>query len=61
MKRPVIGLTLDSEPAGGYSNLPWYAIRENYCGRGDPGGRAASPCCRTNPNTRRIISIASTG
>ncbi len=32
MKRPVIGLTLDSEPAGGYSNLPWYAIRENYCG-----------------------------
>ena len=32
MKRPLIGLTLDSEPAGGYSNLPWYAIRENYCG-----------------------------
>ena len=32
MKRPVIGLTLDSEPAGGYSGQPWYAIRENYCG-----------------------------
>ena len=32
MKRPVIGLTLDSEPAGGYSGSPWYAIRENYCG-----------------------------
>ncbi|HVJ52189.1 MAG TPA: gamma-glutamyl-gamma-aminobutyrate hydrolase family protein [Aliidongia sp.] len=33
MPRPVtIGLTLDSEPPGGYSKFPWYAIRENYCG-----------------------------
>ncbi len=32
MQRPVIGLTLDSEPPGGYSGQPWYAIRENYCG-----------------------------
>lgn len=30
-KRPVIGLTLDSESPGGYSSLPWYALRENYC------------------------------
>jgi putative glutamine amidotransferase len=30
-RRPVIGVTLDSEPAGGYSKLPWYALRENYC------------------------------
>ncbi|MBM3570965.1 MAG: gamma-glutamyl-gamma-aminobutyrate hydrolase family protein [Alphaproteobacteria bacterium] len=30
-KRPVIGLTLDAEPPGGYSKQPWYAIRENYC------------------------------
>ena len=29
--RPRIGLTLDAEPPGGYSRLPWYAIRENYC------------------------------
>ena len=29
--RPLIGITLDSEPPGGYSNLPWYALRENYC------------------------------
>jgi len=28
---PVIGITLDSEAAGGYSSLPWYALRENYC------------------------------
>ena len=31
MAQPVIGLTLDSEPPGGYSGEPWYAIRENYC------------------------------
>jgi putative glutamine amidotransferase len=30
-KRPVIGLTLDAELPGGYSKMPWYAIRENYC------------------------------
>lgn len=29
-KRPLIGITLDSEQPGGYSNLPWYALRENY-------------------------------
>lgn len=28
--RPVIGVTLDCEPAGGWSKLPWYAIRQNY-------------------------------
>jgi len=32
MAQPIIGLTLDSEPPGGYSKThPWYAIRENYC------------------------------
>ncbi len=30
MAQPVIGITLDREPAGGYANLPWYALRENY-------------------------------
>ena len=29
-RRPLIGLTLDSEPAGGWSRLPWYALRQNY-------------------------------
>ena len=31
MSIPVIGITVDSEPAGGYAKLPWYALRENYC------------------------------
>lgn len=29
-QRPCIGLTLDSEAPGGYSKLPWYALRQNY-------------------------------
>jgi len=28
--RPVIGVTLDAEKPGGYSNFPWYALRANY-------------------------------
>ena len=28
--RPLIGLTLDAEPAGGWSKYPWYALRQNY-------------------------------
>jgi putative glutamine amidotransferase len=28
--RPIIGITLDSEPPGGYSAMPWYALRRNY-------------------------------
>ena len=30
MKKPIIGMTLDLEPAGGYSPYPWYALRRNY-------------------------------
>jgi putative glutamine amidotransferase len=31
MSLPLIGITLDSEPAGGWSKMPWYALRQNYC------------------------------
>ncbi|MEQ8389061.1 MAG: gamma-glutamyl-gamma-aminobutyrate hydrolase family protein [Alphaproteobacteria bacterium] len=31
-RRPVIGVTVDSEAPGGYSKFPWYALRENYAG-----------------------------
>lgn len=27
---PLVGVTLDDEPAGGYSRFPWYALRRNY-------------------------------
>ncbi|MBW4089486.1 MAG: gamma-glutamyl-gamma-aminobutyrate hydrolase family protein [Proteobacteria bacterium] len=29
-RRPLIGVTLDAEPPGGYSAYPWYALRRNY-------------------------------
>lgn len=29
-RRPLIGLTLDAEPAEGWSKYPWYALRQNY-------------------------------
>jgi putative glutamine amidotransferase len=38
MKTPAIGITLDSEEAGGYSKYPWYALRENYAGAIAAGG-----------------------
>ncbi len=30
VKKPLIGVTLDAEPPGGYSAYPWYALRANY-------------------------------
>jgi len=30
-QKPIIGLTLDAESPGGYSTMPWYALRANYC------------------------------
>ncbi|MBI3445315.1 MAG: gamma-glutamyl-gamma-aminobutyrate hydrolase family protein [Magnetospirillum sp.] len=27
---PIIGITLDAEEPGGYSRMPWYALRKNY-------------------------------
>lgn len=38
MTIPTIGLTLDSEEPGGYSNQPWYAVRQNYCASVDRAG-----------------------
>ncbi len=31
-KKPLIGITLDAEAPGGYSQYPWYALRANYAG-----------------------------
>lgn len=30
VQKPLIGITLDSRPAGNYSSAPWYALRRNY-------------------------------
>lgn len=31
MTPPRIGITLDGEAGGGWSDMPWYALRQNYC------------------------------
>ena len=31
-RKPLIGITLDAEPPGGYAMYPWYALRSNYAG-----------------------------
>lgn len=31
MPKPLIAITLDAESSGGYSKMPWYALRQNYC------------------------------
>ncbi len=30
-EKPLIGITLDAQDSGGYSQYPWYALRQNYC------------------------------
>jgi len=30
-QKPLIGISMDAEGPGGYSNFPWYVVRENYC------------------------------
>ncbi|MFH1804997.1 MAG: gamma-glutamyl-gamma-aminobutyrate hydrolase family protein [Pseudomonadota bacterium] len=42
-KKPVIGITLDSEQPGGYSKFPWYALRENYAGAVTAAGGIPMP------------------
>ncbi|MFV9875802.1 MAG: gamma-glutamyl-gamma-aminobutyrate hydrolase family protein [Rickettsiales endosymbiont of Dermacentor nuttalli] len=29
--KPIIGITIDSEEQGWYSEFPWYELRQNYC------------------------------
>ena len=59
MSRPVIGITLDSEKPGCYSNLPWYALRQNYTDAVAEAGafHCRYPTSRTRPTP---ISISLT-
>lgn len=43
--KPLIGITLDHEEGGEgkYSRMPWYALRENYCGAIDHLGAIPIP------------------
>jgi len=58
MAQPVIGLTLDSEPPGGYSKThPWYALRENYCTAvAAAGGGVAALWAEAERPVRRAVT-----
>ena len=55
MKKPIIGITLDSEEPGGYSKFPWYAIRKNYLHSIETFGGMPFPLFHSLQNTKNII------
>lgn len=57
MKKPIIGITLDYEAAGGYSKFPWYAIRHNYLNTIDKLGGIPFPLLHSNKNINEIFKI----
>ncbi|MGQ5720398.1 hypothetical protein [Pseudochrobactrum asaccharolyticum] len=53
--RPIIGVTLDSEEGGGFSDSPWYAIRQNYLSCLEEAGGGAD-CAAASGRTGRELS-----
>ena len=54
---PVIGITVDHEEPGGYSSLPWYALRENYAGAVTRAGGLAVLLPHETGQVERYLSI----
>ena len=57
MKKPIIGITLDNEEPGNYSNFPWYAIRKNYLHAIEKYGGIPFPLIHSRTNIKNFISI----
>ena len=57
MKKPIIGITLDSENSGNYSKFPWYAIRHNYLHSIETYGGIPFPLLYSEKNINKIFSI----
>ena len=57
MKKPIIGITLDSEDPGQYSKFPWYAIRKNYLDSIEQSGGIPFPILHSSKNIKNIFSI----
>ena len=57
MKKPIIGITLDSEEPGQYSKFPWYAIRKNYLHSIEKFGGIPFPLYHSTINLHDILSI----
>ena len=57
MKKPIIGITLDSEESGQYSKFPWYAIRKNYLFSIEKFGGIPSPLFHSLASIPDILSM----
>ena len=57
MKKPIIGITLDSEDSGQYSKFPWYAIRKNHLHSIEKLGGIPFPLFHSLTNLQDIFSI----
>ena len=57
MKKPIIGITLDSELPGGYSKFPWYAIRKNYLHCVEKFNGIPFPLFHSKKNFKKIMSL----
>jgi len=57
MKKPIIGITLDSEESGQYSKFPWYAIRKNHLLSIEKFGGIPFPLFHSLASLRDILSM----
>ena len=57
MKKPLIGITLDSEEPGNYSKFSWYAIRNNYLHSIEKFGGIPFPLLHTQKNIKNIYNL----
>lgn len=57
MKKPIVGITLDSEQSGNYSKFPWYAIRSNYLHCIENLGAIPFPLFHTKQNINYLFKI----
>jgi putative glutamine amidotransferase len=57
MKKPIIGITLDSEESGQYSKFPWYAIRKNHLFSIEKFGGIPFPLFHSSASLPDILSI----
>ena len=57
MKKPIIGITLDDQVPGNYSNFPWYAIRNNYLHSVEKLGGIPFPLIHSNKNINSLFEI----
>ena len=57
MKKPIIGITLDSEESGQYSKFPWYAIRKNHLFSIEKFGGIPFPLFHSLASLHDVLSI----